>query len=31
MIYKITFHISALYILNLSTQELPQETRKIDA
>ena len=35
MIYQVTFHISTLYIYIyiyqiLSTQELPQETRKID-
>ena len=32
MIYKVTFHISTLYISQISsTQELLQETRKIDA
>ena len=32
MIYKVTFHLSTLYIYipNFITQELPQETRKID-
>ena len=31
MIYKVTFHLSTLYIYQiLSTQELPQETRKIE-
>ena len=31
MIYKVTFHISTLYIYQISsTQELLQETRKID-
>ena len=31
MIYKVTFHISTLYIYQISsTQALPQETRKID-
>ena len=31
MIYKVTFHISTLYIYQISsTKELPQETRNID-
>ena len=31
MIYQVTFHISTLYIYQISsTQELPQETRKFD-
>ena len=31
MIYKVTFHISTLYIYQISsTQELLQETRKFD-
>ena len=31
MIYKVTFHISTLHIYQISsTQELLQETRKID-
>ena len=33
MTYKVTFHLSTLYIYIYqisSTQELPQETRKID-
>ena len=31
MIYEVTFHLSTLYIYQFSsTQELPQETIKID-